>query len=408
MTLRAIIIRADGALVDTGEAERQTLNRVFEEAGFDWSCARADFTGLWSLPTRDERLAHFVLERYRAKRETSDLPPLVEALQRRAISAFAEHLEPGRLTLRSGMAALLAAARREGVRLGLVSQLNAKEVDQLIAACLGKDGRDGFAAFACRQPGDDSSDAPYRRALAELAELPACCLVIEASAAGLGAARAAGLSAVVTRSAYARRDTLDDALFVVDDLPALIADASGAVHEPLGPDHQSRLLMALGRVHAGIVDVVSGLDRSDVMRVSDILASKGSAVKTIAAGESIRALAQRLRTDAVGAMVVVAPSGAIEGIISERDVARGLAEHGSQVAALAVADLMTRAVITCGPDDSIAGISKVMTQRRIRHLPVVEGGSLVGLISIGDVLKHRLEEVQLEASVLRDYAIARR
>ena len=73
-----------------------------------------------------------------------------------------------------------------------------------------------------------------------------------------------------------------------------------------------------------------------------------------------------------------------------------------------LSELMTRAVITCTPDDSISGVAKIMTERRIRHLPVMEGGRLAGLISIGDVLKHRLSEIELEANVLRDIAIAGR
>lgn len=144
------------------------------------------------------------------------------------------------------------------------------------------------------------------------------------------------------------------------------------------------------------------------MRVSDILKAKGSAVKSIPPAATIRALADALRKELVGAMVVTDAKGALQGIISERDLARGLADFGGDLSAMSVADLMTKSVVTCAPGDSVAAISKVMTQRRIRHLPVVVDGSLVGLVSIGDVLKHRLDEVQLEASVLRDYAIARK
>ncbi len=143
------------------------------------------------------------------------------------------------------------------------------------------------------------------------------------------------------------------------------------------------------------------------MKVSDILEAKGSVVKTISGEVTLRALAEELRSEKVGAMVVTGPSGGLEGIISERDLARGLAEHGANLVVMTVRQLMTKSVITCSPDDSIAGISKVMTQRRIRHLPVMEKGALVGLISIGDILKYRIEEIQLEASILRDYAIAR-
>ena len=143
------------------------------------------------------------------------------------------------------------------------------------------------------------------------------------------------------------------------------------------------------------------------MRVSDILKIKGPAVKTIEPTATIRALAQGLRLEGVGAMIVLDAKGAISGIISERDLARGLAEYGSDLSSLNVSALMTQAVVTCAPDDSVATVSKVMTQRRIRHLPVVIDGQLAGLISIGDVLKHRLDEVQLEANVLRDLVLSR-
>ena len=144
------------------------------------------------------------------------------------------------------------------------------------------------------------------------------------------------------------------------------------------------------------------------MRVSDILKLKGPAVKTIEPTATIRALAQGLRLEGIGAMIVIDAKGAISGIISERDLARGLAEYGSDLSSQKVSALMTQAVVTCAPDDSVATVSRVMTQRGIRHLPVVIDGQLAGLISIRDVLKHRLDEVQLEANVLRDLALARK
>ncbi len=107
-------------------------------------------------------------------------------------------------------------------------------------------------------------------------------------------------------------------------------------------------------------------------------------------------------------MVVKNADGGVKGIISERDLARGLAQYGNDLPSLPVSALMTETVVTCAPEDTVATVAKVMTQRRIRHLPVVVGGKLVGLVSIGDVLKHRLDEVQLEANVLRDFAIARK
>ena len=107
-------------------------------------------------------------------------------------------------------------------------------------------------------------------------------------------------------------------------------------------------------------------------------------------------------------MIVSADGASIDGIISERDTAYGLAAHGSKLPRVTVERLMTKVVVVCSPEDSIAEVMSVMTQRRIRHLPVKSGERLVGIISSGAVLKHRLGEMQLEANVLRDYAITRR
>lgn len=142
------------------------------------------------------------------------------------------------------------------------------------------------------------------------------------------------------------------------------------------------------------------------MKVADILKQKGAEVMSVRPGESIETLAHRLRMARIGAMVVLADDGGLAGIISERDIVRGIAEHGAACLGKTVADLMTQRVVTCAAGDSIARIARVMTESRIRHLPVVEGGRVVGVVSVGDVVKHRLEEMSLEASVLRDIAIA--
>jgi CBS domain-containing protein len=143
------------------------------------------------------------------------------------------------------------------------------------------------------------------------------------------------------------------------------------------------------------------------VKVADILRVKGSNVATVSATATALTLVHRLKLERVGAMVVSRDGRAIEGIVSERDVAWGLAEHGADLLHMQVADFMTRSVITCSPEDSIAAIARIMTERRLRHLPVQLNGELVGVISIGDVVKHRLDEMQLETNVLRDYATAR-
>jgi CBS domain-containing protein len=139
------------------------------------------------------------------------------------------------------------------------------------------------------------------------------------------------------------------------------------------------------------------------MYVADILRVKGSKVITVPPELSIAHVAQRLRIERVGALVVSVTGATAEGIISERDIAYGLAEHGTEVLRRTVADLMTKTVVTCSPSDTIAQVAKAMTNQRIRHMPVTDGKRLVGIISIGDVVKHRLDELELEANVMRDY-----
>lgn len=144
------------------------------------------------------------------------------------------------------------------------------------------------------------------------------------------------------------------------------------------------------------------------MKVADILKTKGAAVKTVRPDETAKDFAEHLKDERIGAMIVTDDGSSLDGIISERDLAYGLAVYGDKISAMRVSELMTRAVIVCAPEDTIAEVMTVMTQRRIRHLPVKDGDQLVGIISSGDVLKHRLGEVEMEANVLRDVAIARR
>lgn len=144
------------------------------------------------------------------------------------------------------------------------------------------------------------------------------------------------------------------------------------------------------------------------MRVADVLKGKGNAIKTIDPTATMKELAERLRAEDVGAMVVGSGRGDFQGIITERDVVRGFAAYGQALETLRVSDFMSRKVVTCSPDDAISAVARIMTERRIRHLPVHDGAGLVGIVSIGDVLKRRIDEVQLEANVLRDYAIAHR
>ena len=144
------------------------------------------------------------------------------------------------------------------------------------------------------------------------------------------------------------------------------------------------------------------------MKVETILKAKGGHVVTVQPNATVGTAIRRLKLERIGALVVSQNGVELQGMISERDIVLGLAEHGGGLLDLQVADLMTREVRTCTPQDSIKHVMGEMTRSRVRHLPVLEHGKLVGIVSIGDVVKNRLEEVELEASVLRDAYIAAR
>jgi CBS domain-containing protein len=140
------------------------------------------------------------------------------------------------------------------------------------------------------------------------------------------------------------------------------------------------------------------------MKVEDILRKKGRAVKTVRPDETALELAEQLRAERIGAAIVSSNGTTIDGIISERDLAYGLAVFASKLPQITVERLMTKVVVVCSPEDSIGSVIDTMTRQRVRHLPVKVGEKLVGIISVGDVLKQRLSEVQMEADVLRDFA----
>ncbi len=139
------------------------------------------------------------------------------------------------------------------------------------------------------------------------------------------------------------------------------------------------------------------------MHVAAILKAKGRAVETVAADETLGTVVALLAERRIGAVVVRQPSRAIAGIVSERDIVRMLARHGAATLALPVSEAMTRDVVTCRETDTLDELMSRMTEGRFRHLPVEDNGQLVGIVSIGDVVKHRVAEVELEASAMRDY-----
>lgn len=138
------------------------------------------------------------------------------------------------------------------------------------------------------------------------------------------------------------------------------------------------------------------------MKISDILRHKGSSVVTIAPSESVRDLLGRLAEHNVGALVV-AEADRVVGIISERDIARQLHERGADILDLPVSELMTASVVSCSPEDDVDAIAGSMTELRIRHMPVLSGDKLAGIVTIGDVVAGRIRQLELDRGQLEQY-----
>jgi CBS domain-containing protein len=139
------------------------------------------------------------------------------------------------------------------------------------------------------------------------------------------------------------------------------------------------------------------------MLIGQILANKGRDVVSTRPAATIAEVAKLLKAKRIGAVVVMDDAGALCGIISERDLARGLADYGAKLLEMRVSQLMTSEVHTCTPDDDLEKLMKQMTEGRFRHLPVLRDGEMIGIISIGDVVKHRLQELESETHMLHDY-----
>jgi CBS domain-containing protein len=142
------------------------------------------------------------------------------------------------------------------------------------------------------------------------------------------------------------------------------------------------------------------------MFVSDILSRKGGLVFTVTPGTTVGQISQQLSTRRIGSVLVLDADSAVVGIVSERDLVQAFAGHGAAALDFEAQAVMTCEVVTCDPDDSIDEIMEIMTRGRFRHLPVVRHGELLGLISIGDVVKARLEEARHETEALKAYIVA--
>jgi CBS domain-containing protein len=138
------------------------------------------------------------------------------------------------------------------------------------------------------------------------------------------------------------------------------------------------------------------------MRIADILRSKGPGVATVTATTTVAALLADLAVHDIGSLVVIDADGVV-GIVSERDVVRKLHEHGPDLLRRPVAEVMSAVVVSCGPDDRVDDLAVLMTNNRVRHVPVLINGRLAGIVSIGDVVKNRMEEMVAERQQLRAY-----
>ena len=139
------------------------------------------------------------------------------------------------------------------------------------------------------------------------------------------------------------------------------------------------------------------------MFVSDILKGKGTSIISVTSNQSVEKALALLAQHRIGAVLVMDAGGSIAGILSERDLVRAMSSLGKAMFDQKVGDLMTSAVVTCTSKDPVAAIEAMMTSQRFRHVPVVEEGRLIGMISIGDVVKARIEEAEAEVDALRRY-----
>jgi CBS domain-containing protein len=139
------------------------------------------------------------------------------------------------------------------------------------------------------------------------------------------------------------------------------------------------------------------------MNVHTILRGKGKSVVTIHPDATIERAVAVLRLRGIGALVVSDDGEKVAGILSERDIVDALGQYGADLLAVSVSEVMTCPVVTCEPEDSVADLMAEMTNRRIRHFPVVEDGRLIGIVSIGDLVKNRLDEVEFEANSMRSF-----
>jgi CBS domain-containing protein len=144
------------------------------------------------------------------------------------------------------------------------------------------------------------------------------------------------------------------------------------------------------------------------MKVRDLVQRKGTDVITVLPKASVAQMVQLLMRHSIGAVPVVSEAGALLGMVGERDLVRAMQLHHGRVQDLSAEQVMEREVATCQAGDSLHDLMVRMTRERARHVLVLDGRSTVGIVSVGDLVKHRLEELEMETSILRDYVVANR
>ncbi len=391
MTLSAIILRLEGVFALTGDVYHEAMNEAFSEAGFAHRISREAFAETFGHDVGREVFLAYASRHLYPRKQTSDLRTLFEVTFKRLRQIAQERMAQAHTPAAEGAVDLLRAAQERGIQTILVTALPPAVCERLIANAGGQDAKSLFSRII-----HQDLRAPAEAFQHAKAVVSGPVIVLESSTPGLAAAETAGLASVGVVGECVLANGIHGARAVVEKLPDLIDYAAGAQARVNGRD----LLQALDAIVK--TDIVIGSKMKIIdLQVRDVLRDKGDAVKSVNPTDTVQFLAQRLLSEKVGAMVVIADTGALEGIVSERDIARGVAAHGAGVLEMPVAAIMTPAVITCALSDSIYNVAKVMTARRIRHLPVAQGDDLVGLVSIGDVLNRRLEEVRYEASVLR-------
>lgn len=139
------------------------------------------------------------------------------------------------------------------------------------------------------------------------------------------------------------------------------------------------------------------------MTIASIIHGKPHRLVSVAPDDSLQKAAELLTRERIGALLVLKPNGDIAGIISERDIVRAVGTKGAETLGRPVAELMTKEVVCCAPEDTVDQAMALMTERRFRHLPVRQGGKIVAMVSIGDVVKRKVDDAEAESQSLREY-----